>query len=188
MKNLRLMFAGLALVAGAAWMLPMIHQPTTDRAIQVSGILNIDVTHADGSVSHYGPIKNNIPNAGETTLRDCFGGTGAPTCTPVQNFKYHGIGTSATAAAETDTGCLTELTTQYNPDNTRATGSQTNNGANIYRTVGTNTVDAGVSIEEFCLLDQAGTGGGNIWTRIITGTIALSSGDSLQTTYDLTIE
>lgn len=138
--------------------------------------------------THFGPIPNQIINAGETALRDCFGGTGTPTCTTTQAFKYHGIGTSATAIAETDTGCTTELTTQYNPDSTRATGSQTNNGANIYRTVGTNTVDAGVTINEFCLMSQAATGGGTMWTHILTGSIALNPGDSLQTTYDLTIE
>lgn len=129
-----------------------------------------------------------VVNAGETALRDCFGGTGTPSCTPVQNFKFHGVGTGATAAAEADTGCQTELTTAYNPDSTRATGSQTNNGANIYRTVGTNTVDATASITEWCLMSQAATGGGTMWSRVVFAAIALASGDSLQTTYDLTIE
>lgn len=126
-----------------------------------------------------------IHNAGETALRDCFIAT---SCTPVQNFKFHGIGTSGAAAAETDTGCTTELTTQYNPDNTRATGSQTNNGANIYRTVGTNTVDATAAVQEWCL-QSAGTGAGTPgWSRITFSTINLAASDSLQTTYDLTIE
>lgn len=155
---------------------------------KIGGVLNIDIVRDGIVVAHAGPIKNQIVNAGETALRDCFGGTGTPTCTTVQAFRYHGIGTGSVAIAETDTGCGTELTTQYNPDNTRATGSQTNNGANIYRTVGTNTVDSAVTINEFCLMSQAATGGGTMWTRILTGAIALSSGDSLQTTYDLTIE
>lgn len=134
--------------------------------------------------THFGPIPNTIVNEGETALRDCFIAT---SCTDTQNFKYHGIGTSSAAIAETDGGCTTELTTQYNPDNTRATGSQTNNGANVYRTVGTNTVDASATIEEFCLMATS-TGAGNMWTRILTGTISLGNGDGLQTTYDLTIE
>lgn len=156
--------------------------------LRTGGVLRLDVVRGGVVVARYGPYPNLIVNAGETALRDCFGGTGTPTCTVVQNFKYHGIGTSSTAPAEGDTGCVAELTTEYNPDNTRATGSQTNNGANVYRTVGTNTVDAGVTIQEFCLMSQAATGGGTMWTRILTGGIALSSGDSLQTTYDLTIE
>lgn len=126
-----------------------------------------------------------IVNAGETALRDCFIAT---SCTSAQAFKFHGIGTSAVGAAETDTGCTTELTTQYNPDSTRATGSQTNNGANVYRTVGTNTVDATAAVTEWCLMTQAATGGGTMWSRVVFAAINLASGDSLQTTYDLTIE
>lgn len=137
--------------------------------------------------THFGPIPNTIVTVGKTALRDCFGGTGTPTCTPVQAFKYHGIGTNSTAVTASDTGCGTELTTQYNPDNTRATGSQTNNGANVYRTIATNTVDASATIQELCLMSQATTGGGTMWAHVLTGAVALSSGDSLQTQYDLTI-
>lgn len=103
-------------------------------------------------------------------------------------MKFHGIGTGATAAAEGDTGCQTELTTQYNPDNTRATGSLTEASASVFRTVGTNTVDATAAVTEWCLLSQAATGGGTMWSRVVFSTINLSSGDSLQTTYDLTVE
>lgn len=156
---------------------------------KIGGVLNISQIRDGQTIWHSAfPIPNQIINAGETALRDCFGGTGTPTCTAVQAFKYHGLGTSSAAIAETDTGCTTELSTQYNPDNTRATGSQTNNGANVYRTVGTNTIDATVTVQEFCLMSQAATGGGTMWTRILTGGISLVSGDSVQTTYDLTIE
>lgn len=134
-------------------------------------------------IAERGPIGNLIVNAGETHLRDAFIGTTEP-----EVLKYHGIGTGATAAAETDTGCQTELTTQYNPDNTRATGSLTNNGANVFRTVGTNTVDATAAVTEWCLLSQAATGGGTMWSRVTFSTINLAASDSLQTTYDLTIE
>lgn len=171
---------------------PALHEQTglTEQVApkKMGGVLKMEIVHEGVVVASLGPIPNQIINAGETALRDCFGGTGTPTCTTVQAFKYHGLGTSSTAIAETDTGCGTELTTQYNPDNTRATGSQTNNGANIYRTVGTNTFDASATIQEFCLMSQAATGGGTMWTRILTGGISVVSGDSVQTTYDLTIE
>ena len=49
------------------------------------------------------------------------------------------------------------------------------------------TVDGAATIEEFCLMATA-SGAGTMWTRILTGTIVLASGDGLQTTYDLTIE
>jgi len=120
-----------------------------------------------------------ITDSGETAIRDLL---------IASNYKYHGLGSGSTAAAEGDTGCQTEFTTQYNPDNTRATGSQTNNGADIYRSVGTNTVDATATARNFCLMSQAATGGGTMLTKIVfAGDISLSSGDGVQTTYDLTI-
>lgn len=155
---------------------------------KIGGVLNLAVLRATGTVERFGPFHNTIVNAGETALRDCFGGTGTPTCTPVQNFKFHGMGTSSAAIAETDTGCTTELTTQYTSDNTRPTGTQANNGANVYETVATVGVDASVTVREFCLMSQAAVGGGTMWTRILTGDVALVSGDSIQFTYRLTIE
>lgn len=152
---------------------------------KIGGKVILDHVRAGNIIGHW-DLPNTVVNAGETALRDCFGGTGTPTCTTVQNFNFHGLGTSATAIAETDTGCLAELTTQYATDNTRPTGNQTNNGANVYRTVATNTVDASATINEFCLMSASSAG--TMWTRILTGSVALVSGDSLVTTYDLTIE
>lgn len=102
-------------------------------------------------------------------------------------MKYHAIGTGSTAEATGDTALVTELTTQYNPDNTRATGSLTEGaGANIFRSVGTNTVDASATIAEHGLLSQAATGGGTLWDRsVLSPTSGLGNGDALQTTYDM---
>jgi hypothetical protein len=106
----------------------------------------------------------------------------------VENLKYHGIGTGTNAEASGDTALQTELTTQYNPDNTRATGSTTEGAsANIYRTVGTNTVDSSVAITEHGILSQAATGGGTLLDRSVFSAINLGNGDSLQSTYDLTL-
>lgn len=101
-------------------------------------------------------------------------------------FKYHGIGTGTTAEANGDTALVTELTTQYNPDNTRATGTGSNPSANIYQSVGTNTVDATASVTEHGLFTQAATGGGTLWDRSVFTAIALASGDSIQSTYAVT--
>lgn len=107
--------------------------------------------------------------------------------TEPENLKFHGIGTGTTAAAQTDSALETESTTALNPNNTRATGSTIENGANVYRTVGTNTVDASVSCTEHGILSQAATGGGTLLDRHVFTAIALSNGDSLQSTYDFTI-
>ena len=161
------------------------HASPLTGALHPHGFLTIQQIRDGKVIAVRGPFKNLVVNAGETALRDCFIAT---SCTTTQAFKFHGIGTGTTAAAETDTSCETELTTEYNPNSTRATGSQTNNGANVYRTVGTNTVDASAAITEFCLMSNASVGSGTMWTRIVFSAINLASGDSLQTTYDLTIE
>lgn len=106
----------------------------------------------------------------------------------LENLKYHGIGTGSTAEAAGDTALVTELTTEYT-GNVRATGSTTEGAsANIYRTVGTNTMDEtpGAALREHGIFDQAATGGGTLLDRTVYAAITLSSGDSLQSTYDHT--
>ena len=102
-------------------------------------------------------------------------------------MKYHGIGTSSAAEAANQTALTTESTTALNPDSTRATGTLTETSANVFATVGVNTVDATTSVQEHGLFSQAATGGGVLWDRSLTGTQSLSSGDSLQTTYSATL-
>jgi len=185
----RMWFWGsIAVLAQAAALYALFGQflPAAREYKQLKGQLTLQVIHADGSLGETRQFKNLIPNAGETYLRDAFNNETAGA--EAMDFDFHGIGTGAVAAAETDTGCGTELTTQYNPDNTRATGTSSAPSANVWRTVGTNTVDAAVAITEWCLLNQAATGGGTMWSRVVFSIINLASADSLQTTYDLTIE
>lgn len=108
-----------------------------------------------------------------------------------ENMKFHGFGTGTTAEAATQTALVTEETTQYNPDSTRPTGSQTENGAKVYRTVGTYTPDSGGTraITEHAILSQAATGGGVMLDRSVFSVVNLDSaaGDSLEATYDLTV-
>jgi hypothetical protein len=122
-----------------------------------------------------------ITDAGVAYLVDAWQNT-----TEMENLKYHGIGTSSAAEAANQTGLTTESTTALNPDSTRATGTTTEASAAVFRTVGTNTVDATTSVQEHGIFSQAATGGGTLWDRSLTGTQSLSSGDSLQTTYDMT--
>lgn len=105
----------------------------------------------------------------------------------LETMKYHGLGTGGTAEATGDTALVTELTTQYNPDSTRATGTLTEGaGANVFRSVATNTVDAAAAITEHGLFSQAATGGGVLWDRSLFSVVNLASADSLQSTYDMT--
>lgn len=122
-----------------------------------------------------------VTTAGVNFIVDAF-----QNITEVELMKFHGIGTGSTAPAIGDTALVTELTTQYNPDSTRATGSTTEGASNVYVSVGTNTVDATAAIQEHGIFSQAATGGGTLLDRFTFTTVNLASGDSLQTTFNLT--
>lgn len=137
-----------------------------------------------GEVTDYGLASMRVvTTAGVNAIVDAFQNT-----VEVETFKYHGIGTGTNAEASSDTALQTELTTQYNPDNTRATGTQGEGAsANIYRTVGTVTVDASAAITEHGVFTQAATGGGTLLDRSVFSAVNLASSDSLQVPYELTI-
>lgn len=108
--------------------------------------------------------------------------------TELENMKYHALGTGSTAENASDTALVTELTTEYT-GNVRATGTTTEGAsANIYRSVATNTLDGtpGAALREHGLMSQAATGGGVLLDRTLYDAITLSSGEGLQSTYDLT--
>jgi hypothetical protein len=101
-------------------------------------------------------------------------------------MKYHALGTGTGNEAAGDTALGTELTTEYT-GNVRATGS-TEEGAtgNIYKSIGTNTLDSGTpAITEHGILSQAATGGGVLLDRSKFSAVNLdgTQGDSLQSTY-----
>lgn len=147
------------------------------------GTLFLTVIRADGRVVDLGLASMRVvTTAGVNYLVDAFQNT-----TELENFKFHGLGTGTNAEASADTALQTELTTAYNPDSTRATGSTIEGAsANIYRTVGTNTVDGTAAVTEHGILSQAATGGGTLWDRSVFSVVNLASGDSLQSTYDCT--
>jgi hypothetical protein len=102
-------------------------------------------------------------------------------------IKYHGLGTGGTAEAASQTALVTELTTEYNPNSTRATGTFSQPSANISQSVATNTVDAAAAVTEHGVFTQAATGGGTMLDRSLFSVINLANGDSLQSTYSLTL-
>lgn len=166
----------LLIIRGLRHVVPGLNMPMHVR-------LYLRLLRADGRVEDYGMVGVHlITNVGKTYIRDAWIGTST-----LPNMKYHGLGTGTTAPAVTDTALVTELTTQYNPDNTRATGSLANNGTNVFRTVATNTVNAAAAVTEAGLFSQAATGGGVLFDRQTFAAINLSAGDSLQTTWDVTI-
>ena len=134
------------------------------------------------AVEDYGIVSRKvITTAGVGYLVDAWQNS-----VELENMKFHGLGTDDTAENVADTTLGTELTTEYT-GNVRATGSTTEGAsANIFRTVGTNTLDGtpGADIEEHGVFSASSSG--VLWDRSLTGGQALVSGDGLQSQYDLT--
>ena len=108
-------------------------------------------------LEHYGVVSRRvITNNGVAALVDAYQNTVEP-----ETFKYHGIGTGTNAESASDTALQTELTTEYNPNSTRATGTLAETSSNIFQTVATNTLDSGTpAVTEHVVISQAATGGG----------------------------
>ena len=126
-----------------------------------------------------------VTDVGVTFLRDAFNNSSGGAEPEAMNF--HGIGTGNTAEAQGDTDLQTELTTQYQTDNRRATGTQGTNGTNVYQTIGANTVDAAVAIVEHWIFSIATVGSGTLLDRSVFAVINLPDGGSLQSTYEYTM-
>lgn len=131
-----------------------------------------------------------VTDSGVADITSRMAGTSAAN---IANFKFHGFGTGTTAEAATQTALVTELTTQYNPDSTRPTGSQASAGtvgSATYTTVATLSPDSGgtIAVTEHAPLSQAATGGGTMLDRSVFSAVNLvASADSLQATYVLTL-
>lgn len=150
-----------------------------DKAL---GIWRIDL--GARMVADHGMVGNrDVTTAGVGYIVDTL-----QNLTEAENLKYHGMGTGSTPEAIGDTALVTELTTEYNPNSTRATGTTTEGAsANIYRSVGTITVDATVNIQEWGLFSQAATGGGVLFDRVVHSADGLVSGESLSYTFEWTV-
>lgn len=151
------------------------------------GQLFLTHLHADGQIDELGLAGlRMVTTVGVRFICDDLNNN----TTDVTNFKFHGIGTGALTEAVGNTALTTEITTAYNPDNTRPTGTQASATVSTnatYTTVGTITVDASVAATEHGIFSQAATGGGTLLDGTSFSVVNLASGDSLQATYVLTM-
>jgi hypothetical protein len=148
------------------------------------GKLYVQVTRANGSVEQYGLVSTRkITTTFATDLVDNLRNA----VSTINSYKFHGIGTGSNAEAAGDTGLQTELAGGAYTAGVRATGSQTNNGATVYHTVGQNQVVGAQTITEAGLFNNATVGAGILMDRFVFAGIALSAGDTLQTTIDITV-
>lgn len=123
-----------------------------------------------------------VDTTGVNWIVGIFTGSNSPTI-----MKFHGIGTNNGAPAISDTALGTELTTQYQTANTRATGTTTTGASNnIYQTVGTNQVNTTVTVQEHGIFTSATSGAGTLIDRSLIGPFSLVNTDQVQTTFNLT--
>jgi hypothetical protein len=103
-------------------------------------------------------------------------------------FRYHAIGTGSSAASAADGALGTEISATGLTAGGRAIGTQTEGAStNIYETVGTNTVNSTRALREVGVFNSSVSAGAAILVdRDVYAVINLSSGESLQSTYDLT--
>jgi hypothetical protein len=153
------------------------------------GSLWLQVLPADAAPLDLGLVSTKIVTTdGVDYIANNFAATASYS---VANFKFHGIGTSTTAAVVGDRALVTEITTQYQTDNVRPTGSQVKGATGVYSTVGTITVDAAVAATEWGLFTQAAVAAqsqpaNSMLDRVVYTVVNLASGDSLQATFTLT--
>jgi hypothetical protein len=161
------------------------------RALGIShnyGALYLTVFRGDGTIDDYGLASLRVvTTAGVTFIATRLFDAN----TSIGNFDFHGFGVGTTAEATGDTALVTEETTQYATDNTRPTGTPSNPSGNVYQSVATYSPDSGTSprpITEHGLFSQAATGGGTLLDRSVFSAVNLvTSSDSLQATYQLTL-
>jgi hypothetical protein len=149
------------------------------------GELYLKKIFASGQVIDYGLASLRVvTDTGVGFIVDAF-----QNITEMEIMKYHGIGTGTGNEAAADSALGTELTTEYNPDNTRATGTtEEGASANIFKTVGTNTIDSGTpAITEHGVFTLATRATGVLLDRSKFAAINLAAADSLQSTYQLTL-
>lgn len=151
----------------------------------ITSRLMIRVERANGEWVDYGTVNwgRVVTDVGVAFLVDDWDNSAQD----ISTMNYHGCGTGTTAENANQTALVTESTTALNPDSTRPAGTRSQPSANIYQTVGTLTFDASAAITEHGLLSQAATGGGVLWDRSLFSAINVASGDSIQFTYQATI-
>lgn len=118
---------------------------------------------------------NSVTTAGCEFLVDGFQDSAG---SAMSDFYWHRSGTSTGAESVGDTALGAEVAEA-------SSGSQTETSSVIYKSVGTQTYTTGSSaITEHGLFSSSG--GATLWDRSLFAAINVSSGDSVEFTYELT--
>lgn len=147
------------------------------HALEMTGKLSAKKIPREGSITiDLGVISNNcVTEAGATYLVDSFQSS---TGYPMDNFIWHEYGTSSGAEATGDTALTAAV-------GVRVSGSSTETSAMVWKSVATKTSTGTHEIKEHGLFSSSG--GATLWDRSVFNVINVSSGDSIEFTYELTV-
>lgn len=147
-----------------------------EYALELWGFLSAKVIKADGSISDRGLISvQKITTAFRDYIVDSLQNSSTK---PLDAFKYHGCGTGTGAEANTETTLGTEV-------GSRVSGTQIEGAtANIYKSVATISFSNTYAITEHGLFSASSDG--TLMDRSLFSAINVTSGDSIQFTYEAT--
>lgn len=148
--------------------------------LTMHGTLSATLIKADGTRVRFGVLgKRVVTDQGVGFLVDDWAGD----ADEINDMNFHDSGTGVGAEAVGDT----DLGTPAGPT-TRATGALSQPSANVLRSVGTINYTGALAITEHGLFNQSARGAGSeLWDRTKFTAINVVSGDSIQFTYDCTI-
>lgn len=142
----------------------------------LEGRLYARLIRADGSVVNYGLVSTRLVT---TAFVNYMVDELITETSQWGDFKFHDSGVGVTGANITDTDIETT------DNESRATGTQVENAANIYESVGTISYSGTLAITEHGLFSQAA--GTTLMDRHTFSAINVVNGDSIQFTFDLTV-
>jgi len=148
-----------------------------------TGSLAVKKIFADGGFYDYGIVsRKKVTDVFANYLVDAMQTTGM-----MNVFRWHacGFSTAAESAANTQ---LTEEVTTGGISEPREYGTSTEGAtANIYRSIATHTFQNASTVGEHGLFNSSGLSTGTLLDRSMFAGIAVSSGDQIQFTYELTV-
>lgn len=150
----------------------------TVGVVEMEGQLSARVIRKDGRIERRGIIaRKKVTTAFANHLVDSLQNQ---TTTPIDQFKYHDAGTGTTAESNAQTGLITPW------GGARVSGTQVEGAsANIYRSVATIAFNNSFAITEHGLFSAAAAG--TLLDRSVFAAINVGSGDSIEFTYELTV-
>ncbi len=144
---------------------------------EIWGILSARKICANGDVIDYGVVSvKKITTAFRDYIVDSLQDS---TTYPLDAFKYHASGTTNTAESNTQTALENEVGSRYSGTQVEGTSS------NIYKTVGEISYSNNYTIVEHGIFSAA-SGGTMMDRSVLSSSIGVSNGDSIEFTYQAT--